>query len=356
MHNTVIGVGNCGTQIIKAASLSNKLTDVKFYAIDSQAASAGMDSVEYIPIISDEKTGSGRNRERGNAMYAFHEENGDFNKMYDDCVHSKSPVIVVTSTAGGTGSGAVVPMIRSLVAKEVQVIPILICPNLQDPDAYQLNTADLMVELQDAGIETYCIFRNIRGDADYTAINDDVVKAIEIMFGKRYDATDLDSIDDSDLDVILNTPGRFIAITAEASDIKSLQKELTRKLRVGFQPSWSDDDANNCTFMTAYSLTSLFAKQDFKEVFEEVNNRIHHVYDEYRNICQQDNDGKCTATLIVAGLPRAEMRLIDANFNEANTIGDGIQKSKRPKFMQKKKAVVAKPDGGSAMSAFQWKK
>ena len=358
MHNTIIGIGNCGSQIVKAAAMSSKLTDTKFYSIDSQTSSIDMGAVDvtYIPIISDEKTGSGRNRERGNAMYCFHESQGEFEEMYKDCQNSKSPVVVITSAAGGTGSGAVVPLCKSLMSREVQVIPIIICPNLNDPDAYQLNTADLMLELQEAGIETYCIFRNIRGDADYTPVNNDVVNAIEIIFGKRYDHTDLDSIDDSDLDVILDTPGRFVAITAEASDIESLKKELTRKIRTGYQPSWTDDEANKCTFMVAYSLTSLFAKQDFREVFSEVNNRIVHMYDEYRNICQIDNDGKCTATLIVAGLPRAEMKLISSNFNEASAIGDGIEKSKRPKFMQRKKAVVTPPSDGSAMSAFKWKK
>lgn len=359
MGNLIITAGNAGFQVARAVTASTLLDDVKIYSIDSVISNVSIDTVNrihYKSILSDDKQGSGRSRVRGMEMYKFREELGEFDDMYQDAVNAKSPVIVITSAAGGTGSGSSVPICKALIDRGVQVIPIIICPNMADPDAYHLNTNDLMIDLDEIGIQTYCTFRNSRGDADYTPINNEVVQLIEIIFGKRYDATDLDSIDDSDLDVVLNTPGRFIAVSATAQDVQTLKKELTRKVLSGYQPGWSKEDSDNCTFMTAYSLTAMFAKQDFKTVFEDVNNRIVHVYDEYRNICEKDNNGQMTATLIVAGLPRTEVKNINSEYKESNTIASGMNRAKRPAFLNRKKASVTKPEAGdkNAIAKFKW--
>lgn len=359
--NLAIVLGNCGTQIGKALANSSLLGEdvLSIYAIDSQTASVDLEMVKrinFIPIISDEKNGSGRNRQRGEAMYRFHEENGAFTKMYDDAINSKAPVLVITSAAGGTGSGSCVPVCEALISKGVQVIPIIICPNMSDPDAYHLNANDLMIELQDAGIETYSVFRNPKNDADYTPINNEVVRLVEIIFGKRYDKTDKDSIDDSDLDVILSMPGRFIAVAADGNNVDTLRKEITRKILNGSQPAWTTDDASSNTFMTALSLTSAYADVDFKDVFADINSRIVNRYDEYRNICNSDNNGEMNATMIVAGLPRCEMKIIESQFKESAGIASGMNKSARPSFMNRKKAVTTTGDKSEgATRKFSWK-
>ena len=339
--NLIIGMGNTGCQIVKTASESELLTKCKFYVIDSVTSQIDMDAVSkftMIPIISDDKTGSGRSRERGAAMFEFHDKNDSFRELYADAENAKSPVIVITSSAGGTGSGSTPQLCKKLIDAEISVIPIIICPAMKDPDAFHLNTSDLMVELEEAGVTTYAMFRNEYGKADYTEINNEVVKLIEIILGKRYDETDKDSIDESDLDMILATPGRFIAVEAEASTPSQLKRIITEKVLNGHQPSWSKVDSENSTLMTAFSLSSPFASGDFEEVFSELNARIEHRYDEYRNVC--NIDGTCKASIIVAGLPRAELKDIDLDFKSATGIADGIKtKASRPSFMNKKGAV-----------------
>lgn len=362
MKNMIITLGNCGTQIGKEIANSPLLGEgtVSLYAIDSQTSSIDLNMVNrinFIPIISDEKNGSGRNRERGAAMYKYHEEGGAFDKMYDEAANSKTPVLVITSAAGGTGSGACVPACKALIDRGIQVIPIIVCPNMSDPDAYHLNANDLMLELAEIGIETYSIFRNQKNGADYSPVNKEVVRLIEIIFGKRYDKTTKDSIDDSDLDVVLSMPGRFMAVTSTANDVDTLRKELTRKVLNGFQPAWTMDDANNSTFVTALSLTSTYADVDYGDVFADINSRIVNRYDEYRNICNDDNNGELTATIIIAGLPRGEMKIIESEFKESSGIGSGMNKSLRPSFMNRKKAniVTSEKDGTKATRKFNWK-
>lgn len=353
MENLIIGLGNTGTQIIKAIMKSSMLDKVKLYAIDSVTSSVDaevVNRVTIIPIQSDEKQGSGRNRERGAEMYKVHEEAGDFAVMYQDAIDAKSPVLIITSSAGGTGSGSAAPLCEALVKRGVQVIPIIITPDLSEPDAYHLNTNDLFAELAEItdldgepGVPSYTIFQNPKDSVNYDPINQDVVNLIEIILGVRNEYTTRDSIDDSDLDTILKTPGRFVATSAIATNPDQLRKLITSKVFSSYQPAWSEEEIRPLTLMTGYSLKSMFAETDFDTVFEDIRKRIVHRYDEYRNVVNSDNQGQCEATVIIAGLPRPAIKNIDAEYNMANDLGAGIKKSTRPSFLNKKKPLSGKP-------------
>lgn len=349
LPNLIIGMGNTGSQIVKLASLSNKLDDCLLYAIDSVTSTVTMDNVSRIntiSLISDDKTGSGRSRERGAAMFEFHDKNGTFDQLYAIAEKVKTPILVITSAAGGTGSGSTPELCRRFIERDIPVIPIIVTPSLKEPMAYHMNTNDLMVDLGSAGVSTYCVFRNDYGTADYTEINTEVVRSIEIILGKMYDPTDKDSIDESDLDVILSTPGRFIAVGASAQTPSQLKRVITEHVLNGHQPFSPADVNSGNTLMTAYSLSSPFASGDFEEVFSVINARIPDGFDNYRNIC--DRDGSCQGSIIVAGLPRPELKEISADFKVASGIGEGISPSasKRPSFMKKKGTLrsVVKPE------------
>ena len=125
----------------------------------------------------------------------------------------------------------------------------------------------------------------------------------------------------------------------------------------GFQPAWTDEEARKYTFMSAFSLKSIFAEDDFSKTFDEVRARIHRTFDEYRNVEQVDNDGVCEATVIIAGLPRPEIRDIDSTYEDVGGMASGMNRSKRPKFMRKKKASITDvkdEDGNSAGKKFNW--
>ena len=351
--NMCIGLGNTGTMIVKAIMQSKLLNKVKLYAIDSVTTAADTDfvnRVSVIPIQSDEKQGSGRNRERGAEMFKMHEDAGDFAIMYQDAIDAKSPVLVITSSAGGTGSGSAAPLCEALVKRGVQVIPIIITPDLSEPDAYHLNTNDLFAELAaiedlegEPGVPSYTIFQNPKDSVNYDPINQDVVNLIEIILGVRNEYTTRDSIDDSDLDTILKTPGRFVATSAIATNPDQLRKLIRAKVFSSYQPAWSEEEIKPLTLMTGYSLKSMFAETDFDTVFEDIRKRIVHRYDEYRNVVNSDNQGQCEATVIIAGLPRPAIKNIEAEYNMANDLGAGIKKSTRPSFLNKKKTTIGKP-------------
>lgn len=351
------GCGNAGVRIVEACGVRELLSDCTLYGIDSQTNQITLNNIariKYIPIIGD-IAGSGRSREKGKALYEFHESEGAFDDLYKACEEAKSPIIVISSTGGGTGSGTVPSLCKALIDRGLSVIPILVAPNDEDPYALQMNSEDCFLELDEVGVTTYSVFKNMRNDADYTVVNNDIVEQIEIILGKRYKNSPLDTIDPSDLNVVLSAPGRLMTISAKAPDIPSLKKELTRKMMTGFQPAFTPEEAEKCTFVTAFSLESTFAQQDFKEVFEDINSRIKNVYDEYRNIVVTNTAGDSYATAIIAGLPTVKTKNVSADFLEANTIGAGKKKNSRPSFISKRKATITQSKGDGASKQFNWK-
>lgn len=338
MNSVIVGFGNTGNNIVTNIATSTGFDNVSLFSIDSVVSAVNMDnisSVKTIPIISDMKSGSGRDRNRGKAMYKFHEAKGSFDELYLTCTEANTPVFVVTSAAGGTGSGSVVPFCEYLIKNDIPVLPIIVCPNEKDPDAYHMNATDLLIELDQVGVTTYSVFTNPK-HTDYSIVNKEIVEAIRVMLGKYYTKTDKDSIDDSDLDTVLSWPGRVLATTVTATSPEELRRNLTRRVFWGHQPGWDPDDKNLGTLITAGSLKSFYADSDFDSVFEDIYDRIPRSYDRYKHVVSGDNTSGFEATIIVAGLPRPNIKEISDDFNETSSIGDGMKKSSRPAFMRKK--------------------
>ena len=354
--NVIVGLGNTGTQIVKECAKSKLLTDESFFTIDSVCSMDMADpKIVQIPIISDDKSGSGRNRERGKAMFEYHYSLSKFDEMFLKCAESKLPVIVISSAAGGTGSGSITSFCGELIKNGIDVIPIIIIPADSDPTSYHMNTAELFFDLKSIEFNgSYCIFRN-PSTSDYSAINKSIVKTIEVLLGKYYNFTTSDSIDDSDLTTILSVPGRIVASVSEGTDIHTVKKELTRAVLSGYQPAWSTDDAEHTTSYVAESLTSKFASKDFDEVFEDLNTSIGDTWERYKNISDIDESETCIATIIIAGLPTVKAKNVTGNFNSAGDIAEGMNLAnvKKPAFMTRKKASVDKDSNGNM--TFKWR-
>lgn len=337
MNKIVIGLGNTGSVIVRDLAKSG-INNVSLYAIDSQTKHISLDTVtkvKYIPIVADDNDGSGRNRERGRAMYLYNDKANRLDQVYDECKNADI-VFVVTSAAGGTGSGSCPVLCRNLFARcsdSTQVIPIVICPNMDDPDAYHYNTNDLMVELKEAGIGPYVIFRNPKS-VDYKNINKEIVETLDILLGNRFDTTECDSIDASDLQNILNTNGRMFILSAEGDSAEDVHKKLAKNLVSSYQPTWDPDGIGYG--VAAFSLKSITANQDFDTVFEDIYPKIEHCMDRYKNVVVAENDGKTTATIIVTGLPPVEVKEITTEYSETASIGDNLTKTTRPDFMKRK--------------------
>jgi hypothetical protein len=192
------------------------------------------------------------------------------------------------------------------------------------------------------------VFRN-PPNSDYANINKAVVRSIETLLGYHYDATDKDSIDDSDLKRLLGVSGRLVSVYCEAPDIAALKKEVTRSVLSGFQPGWSAEDAKDITFVTAFSLTSMFASTDFDEVFSDIREHIGDEFERFLNIKETADTEKCYATVVIAGLPTIKTKDVSGAFNSAGSMADGVKKCNRPAFMD---PTARRPKGADDSKPF----
>lgn len=336
MNKIIIGLGNTGSVIVRDIAKKN-LNNVRLFAIDSQAKHIAIDhvsNVEYIPIVADDNAGSGRDRERGREMFRFNLEQGKLDKMLEECKNTDT-IFVVSSAAGGTGSGSCPELCRELIddTSDRKVIPIIICPNMEDPDAYHYNTTDLMVELKDAKVGPYVIFRN-PSSSDYEKINAEIVEAITVMLGNHYETTDNDSIDASDLNNILSTVGRMMVLSVTGETVDEVRKKLLKQLVSSYQPNW--DSAKVGYGVAAFSMKSINAGEDSKLIENDILPKLEHCSDRYKNIVIDDNNGMVEVTLIIAGLPPVELKDVTTEYNETASIGDSLKKAERPRFMKRR--------------------
>ena len=348
MNKIIIGLGNTGSVIVRELAKKEYKT-VKLFAIDSQTKSIQLDDVtkvNYIPIVADDNVGSGRDRERGRAMFEYNKNNGLLEPLYKACSNTDT-IFVVTSAAGGTGSGTCPALCEELFSRfDSKVIPIIIVPNMADPDAYHYNTNDLMYELNaiktedgDPAIGPYVIFRN-PDSSDYEKINKEIVESIDVLLGNHYEPTDNDSIDASDLNNILSTVGRIMVLSISGDTVDEVRKKLVKETVSSFQPSW---DANKVGCgVAAFSMKSINAGEDSKIIENDILPKLNHCSDRYKNIVIDDNNGRVDVTLIIAGLPPVELKDIKTEYTETVGIGENLKKTERPSFM-KRRHVSFKP-------------
>lgn len=226
LNVSVVGIGNAGSQV---AALAMEKLGIPALAINSSEK-----DLQTIPsavprvLIGDTK---GAGKERGAAKKFLKSSIMDIisddenSKIFDVDV-----LFIVSSTGGGTGSGASVLLtsIMTEVYSKVKVITIGILPTLKEALSTQLNTIEYMQELyntlEDA---TYMLYDNdklskLPSTTMMQSINDSIVNDIDVIRGTYQLPTKFSSIDEKDMGNILSTKGR-IAI-ASLRDVK--EKDL----------------------------------------------------------------------------------------------------------------------------------
>lgn len=215
----VIGVGNCGNQV---AVLAAKELGCDVIAINSSKNDLNTlpDSIPYI-LIGDER-GAGKNR--GDAKKFLKESIMDMvqDEQFQTFMKGKDIVYIVSSTGGGTGSG-ISPLLSSIIrssfrdeeGKEKTVILVGVLPKIGEAYATQTNTLEYLTELyKTLDDQTYMLYDNetLSKEPSYIMmqkINSSIVDDIKVMRGDYNIPTPYASIDEKDMKMILETPGRI---------------------------------------------------------------------------------------------------------------------------------------------------
>ena len=218
----VIGIGNAGSQV---AALARDELGVEAIAINSSEK-----DLETLPssirriMIGDRK---GAGKERMSAKVFLKESiisiiEDDDNKS----VFKNDILFIISSTGGGTGSGA--SILLASVVKEVfpstKVIVVGILPTIKEALSTQVNTLEYLQELYKTLEDpTYILYDNEKLAKEPSTvmmqkINKSIVDDINVIRGYYNNSTRFSSIDEKDMTNIISTTGR-IAI-ASLTDIK----------------------------------------------------------------------------------------------------------------------------------------
>lgn len=226
----LIGIGNCGNQI---TSLASKKYPEIFDCIYINTSDSDLNQVTgsgyKLKIGLDEVEGTGKNRNRAKAYLK-----SDIKRfMKDDkftSIFNNEYVFIITSTAGGTGSGSSPVFLKSLESQfpEVKFVLVAVLPQLQASRGEQENTLEFLNEFYRnlAENSTYMIYdnettSNLSSIKSLSAVNEEIVEDLKIISGCDCYPSQYDTIDRGDMETIVSTSGRLL--------VNRITKTISRK-------------------------------------------------------------------------------------------------------------------------------
>lgn len=230
----IVGVGNCGSQV---AALAEKkypelLDSIYINSSDSDLSMIANEGAKKFKIGKKEEVeGSGKNRSKMKEYLM-----ADIQEILEDedlqqLIVDKKYCFIVTSAAGGTGSGAgpVLMEIMRQLFPDTNFILVGVLPQIGASLMEQGNTLEFLNELYDVlgSNTTYMIYDN-ESTADMPptkaleVVNENIVEDIKVLSGIDNYATPYESIDEADMESIITTPGRLLVVR--------LTKGLTEKM------------------------------------------------------------------------------------------------------------------------------
>ncbi len=230
----IIGVGNAGGQ---NAALAAERLGVDALALNSSQKDLDTlgDNVKKI-LIGDAK-GAGKNRDEAKLFIKTSikniVQNETVRKFFDvDGDGHKDFVFVISSTGGGTGSGAA-PLLTEILKSlyvDTHFILIGILPTISEAMSAQANTLEYFKELYEttSGVP-YMVYDNEKlADSPVNTmmegINEAIVRDIDILRGSLQVGTKYSAIDEKDMTAILTTAGRIVIAGAMNIKEKMLDK------------------------------------------------------------------------------------------------------------------------------------
>lgn len=230
----IIGLGNCGCQVAALAEKSHpELFDCVY--INSSAADLAMcpqDSKDMQFKIGNnqEVEGSGKNRDMMKEYLQADIEKILTDKELTSVFASKKYGFVVTSAAGGTGSGASPIMMAVLkqVFPDINFVLVVVLPQISASLMEQGNCMEFLNELYDllGDDTTYMVYdnesvSNLPPTIGLETVNTAIVEDIRVLTGVDNIPTPYESIDEADMESIISTPGRLMVVR--------MKKNLTEK-------------------------------------------------------------------------------------------------------------------------------
>ena len=254
----IIGLGNAGSQVAYMAERKYpELFDTIY--INSSEADLSMvksDSLKFKIGERDEIEGSGKNRTK---MKEYLKKDVGYilnDTALQELIRMKKYCFLVTSAAGGTGSGATPVMMEILrqLFPDTNFVLIGILPQLSASLMEQGNALEFLTELYDILGEstTYMIYDNestkdLPPTKALEVVNENIVEDLHVLSGVENYPTPYESIDEADLESIITTPGRLLVVrvnsglTEKAMEDNNLDEIIIKTIK---RSSHTETDRN----------------------------------------------------------------------------------------------------------------
>lgn len=229
----IIGVGNCGSQV---ALLAEKKYDELFDCIYINTSKSDLAMVKTESDLkfkiggTEDVEGSGKNRTKMKEYLKKDIVSILSNEKFQECVSYKKYCVIVTSAAGGTGSGAspiLLDILRSTFP-DTNFILVAVLPQISASLMEHGNSLEFTNELYDVlgNDVTYMIYdnestSNLPPTKALEVVNANIVEDLKVLTGVDNYPTPFESIDEADMESIITTPGRLVVVR--------LNKGLTEK-------------------------------------------------------------------------------------------------------------------------------
>ena len=219
----IIGIGNCGSQI---AAVAEKSYDTLFDCVYINTSEADLSMINTernlkFKIGEEEVEGSAKNRSRMKEYLKGSFASIINDERFQEAIAGKKYCFIISSTAGGTGSGAA-PIMMDFMERmfpDTNFVLVLVLPQLQASLMEQGNSGEYLKELYEVldKSTTYMVYDNetVAGMPATKAleeVNREVVEDLRVLTGIDCYPTPFESIDEADMESIISTPGRLMVV------------------------------------------------------------------------------------------------------------------------------------------------
>lgn len=359
----ICGIGNAGNQI---AALGQRVADFPAVAINS--SERDIDAIEgnLKKIIFGSREGAGKNRGIAKQLIKKNIDMLIGNEELIDMINANDYIFIVSSAAGGTGSGTS-PMITDILnnyynsdikdgEKGKVFINVGILPSQGESVGAQRNAIEYLIEMENLG-GSYMLFDNdrVKGTTAevFETINNNVIEALRILRGDYSIQSSKGMIDEEDTRDILTVPGMIFVdsingiyeenIPVDGSIEDLLIDHITKQncmVKVD-----RDKIVKRLGFISVLS-------DELTQYFDENLPKIRATYGEpvkdFKHVAVNEDrfEGNMLA-VIMSGMSLPENRLVMIK-NRIDRVAEGLAKKKTSSLLRELNESVSGYEGNSA--------
>lgn len=240
MKISVIGVGNAGGQ----AAVEAQENGFSSYVINSSIKDLNSDTLgdSIKSYVIGNGRGCGKDRDISKAFYKSTASKIFSQENFTNTVDPADIIVIVGSSAGGTGSGCIPTLAYNLMQKypDKTVTVIGYVPKLAESGLGQYNCIEFVDELEQLKIPYSLLDASSMEDEDNTVVHKklatEFVQRIRVMRGDYFYPSSNDMIDESDTMSIFTQPGLWVlsimnGITQDQLGTGNLQKSMIENFK-----------------------------------------------------------------------------------------------------------------------------